>query len=53
MMFHRYANCSARFINSYAQGLSGPEASWASKEYHGHRTLPAEIVAELKESYKA
>ncbi|KAF9470805.1 hypothetical protein BDN70DRAFT_981143, partial [Pholiota conissans] len=48
----RYANRSARFIDAYSQGLSGPEASWANKKYHGHRTLPAEMAAEVKESYR-
>jgi hypothetical protein len=48
----RYANRAARFISAYSQGLSGPEAAWANKKYHGHRTLPPSIAAELKESYK-
>ncbi|KAF8967562.1 hypothetical protein BDZ97DRAFT_1903395 [Flammula alnicola] len=46
-----YANRSARFIDSYAQGLSGAEAAWANKKYHGHCTLPLEMVASLKNSY--
>ncbi|KAF9475716.1 hypothetical protein BDN70DRAFT_907999 [Pholiota conissans] len=46
----RYANRSARFIHAYSQGLSGPEASWANKKYHSHRTLPAEIAAEVKDT---
>ena len=35
----RYANHATRFIDSYTQGLSGPEAAWANKKYHGHCTL--------------
>ena len=48
--FLRYANHAARFIDSYAQGLSGPEAAWANKKYHGHCTL--HMTALLKKSYK-
>jgi hypothetical protein len=44
----RYANRSARFISAYDQGLSGAEAVWAGKKYHGHRTLPPTMVAEVK-----
>lgn len=40
----RFANRSARFIDSYAQGLSGAEAAWANRRYHGHRTLPPEMA---------
>jgi hypothetical protein len=47
----RYANCAARFIDSYAQGLSGPEAAWANKKYHGHHTLPPDMAASLKKLY--
>ncbi|KAF8967159.1 hypothetical protein BDZ97DRAFT_1656951, partial [Flammula alnicola] len=47
-----YANRAARFIDSYAQGLSGPEAAWANKKYHGHRTLPPDMTASLKKSYE-
>ncbi|TFK18795.1 hypothetical protein FA15DRAFT_602691, partial [Coprinopsis marcescibilis] len=39
------------FINAYAQGLTGPEAAWANKKYHGHRTLPPELVRKLKEEF--
>ena len=52
MYFSRYANRSARFIDAYAQGLSGPEVAWANRKYHGHRTLPPAIAADLKDSYK-
>ncbi|KIJ28737.1 hypothetical protein M422DRAFT_189388 [Sphaerobolus stellatus SS14] len=40
----RYANRSARFISAYSQGLTGAQAVWANKKYHGHRTLPPEMV---------
>lgn len=45
---HRYANRAARFISGYKYGLSGGEAAYATRKYHGHRTLPPEIVAEVK-----
>ena len=50
MMF-RYANRAAGFISAYAQNLSGPEAVWANRKYHGHHVLPPSILAELKKSY--
>ena len=43
-----YANRAARFISAYGQGLSGPEAAWANRKYHGHRTLPPEMATKLK-----
>ena len=39
----RYANRSARFIDGYRKGLTGAEAAWANRKYHGHRTLPPDI----------
>ena len=48
----RYANRSARFINAYSQGLSGPEAAWANRKYHGHRCLPPDILADLKKEFE-
>ena len=42
----RFANRAAQFISAYQQGLTGAEAAWANKRYHGHRTLPAELVAQ-------
>ena len=43
---------SARFINAYSQGLSGPEAAWANRKYHGHRCLPPDILADLKKEFE-
>ncbi|KIM88012.1 hypothetical protein PILCRDRAFT_62881 [Piloderma croceum F 1598] len=45
-----YANRSARFISAYSQGLSGGEAAWANRKYHGHRTLPSSMVAKVKKA---
>ena len=39
--FLRYANHAAKFIDSYTQGLSGPEATWANKKYHGDCNSPS------------
>jgi hypothetical protein len=47
-----YANRAARFISAYGQGLSGPEAAWANRKYHGHRTLPPEMATKLKKHEK-
>ena len=46
----RYANRSAHFISAYGQGLSGAQAVWANRRYHGHRTLPPELVAQVRQS---
>jgi hypothetical protein len=40
----RFANQSARFISAYDKGLSGAQAAWANKKYHGHHTLPPKWV---------
>ncbi|KAJ7181650.1 hypothetical protein C8R43DRAFT_1083839 [Mycena crocata] len=44
----RYANRSARFIHAYAEGLSGAQAAWANRRYHGHRTLPPDMLAKAR-----
>ena len=46
-----YANQAARFISAYGQGLSGPEAAWANRKYHSHRTLPLDMAEKLKKEY--
>ncbi|KAF8154659.1 hypothetical protein B0H34DRAFT_661116 [Crassisporium funariophilum] len=51
VQIRRYANRSARFISAYSQGLSGPKAAWANRKYHGHRTLPPCILADLKKEF--
>jgi hypothetical protein len=48
--FCRFADRSARFISAYRQGLSGAQAAWANKKYHGHRILPPDMVALVKET---
>ena len=48
----RYANRAARFISAYGQGLTGPEAAWANRKYHRHRTLPPDIALKLKKEHK-
>ncbi|KIJ42812.1 hypothetical protein M422DRAFT_170684, partial [Sphaerobolus stellatus SS14] len=40
----RYANRAARFLHAYSQGLTGTQAIWANRCYHGHRTLPPNMV---------
>ena len=45
-----YSNRSARFISAYRAGLTGSQAMWANQKYHGHRTLPPDIIAEVKRS---
>ena len=44
----RYANCSVQFISAYIQGLSGVDTAWVNKKYHGHHTLPPDMVKVAK-----
>ena len=34
-------------MDAYRKGLDGVQASWANKKYHGHHTLPADIMKKL------
>jgi len=45
----RFANQSAHFISAYRQGLSGAQAVWANKKYHGHYILPPDMITYMKE----
>ena len=45
-------NHVAWFISTYDQGLSSPEAVWANRKYHGHRTLPPEMATKLKDEHE-
>lgn len=50
LQIQRFANRSARFIDAYNARLSGTEAMWANRKYHGHRTLPPDMVTQLRQS---
>ncbi|KIJ53233.1 hypothetical protein M422DRAFT_242361 [Sphaerobolus stellatus SS14] len=45
-----FANQSARFMNAYQCGLTGSQAAWANKKYHGHRVLPNSILEDLEKA---
>jgi hypothetical protein len=45
---HRFANRAARFVSAYKEGLSGAQAAWANRKYHGHRTLPPQGILAAK-----
>ncbi|KAI0245324.1 hypothetical protein BJV78DRAFT_1277445 [Lactifluus subvellereus] len=45
-----FANQAACFILAYGEGLSGAQATWANRRYHGHHTLPPEMIAAAKAS---
>ncbi len=45
-----YTNQSAHFISTYHASLSGSQAMWTNQKYHGHYTLPPEIIGEVKHS---
>jgi hypothetical protein len=34
-------------MDAYEKHLSGKQAAWAAKKYHGHRVLPESILSEL------
>jgi hypothetical protein len=34
-------------MDAYRKGLSGKQATWASKKYYGHRVLPESILQDL------
>ncbi|KAF8527171.1 hypothetical protein BU17DRAFT_39904, partial [Hysterangium stoloniferum] len=44
-----FANQSARFINAYIKGLNHAQAVWANGKYHGHQTLPDNILRMFEE----
>ena len=46
----RFANRLAQFIHAYGGGLTGAQAAWANWKYHGHRTLPPELIMSVKSS---
>ncbi|KZT63047.1 hypothetical protein DAEQUDRAFT_681078, partial [Daedalea quercina L-15889] len=37
------------FMDAYCKGLTGKQALWATKKYHGHCLLPESTLAELDE----
>ncbi|PSR82186.1 hypothetical protein PHLCEN_2v6109 [Hermanssonia centrifuga] len=43
----RYARRSRRFMDAYMKGLSGKQAAWAIKKYHGHRVVSENILEEV------
>ncbi|KAF7299240.1 hypothetical protein MIND_00872700 [Mycena indigotica] len=45
LFMRRFVNRSHRFADGYFnKHLSGPEAAWAARKYHGHRTFPTEVL---------
>jgi len=43
-----YSIRSHRSMDGYYAGLDGPQAAWACRKYHGHRTLPPEALWEAR-----
>ncbi|KAL1669056.1 hypothetical protein GGF50DRAFT_44924 [Schizophyllum commune] len=50
LQIRRYANRSKRYIHAYSEGLTGAQAAWANRRYHGHRSLPPHVLAKVKAS---
>jgi hypothetical protein len=38
-------------MDAYRKGLTGTQAAWAAKKYHGHRVVPITILAELEKAH--
>jgi len=34
-------------MDAYRHGLDGPQAAWANRAYHGHRTFPQSLLTAL------
>ncbi|KAF8597418.1 hypothetical protein BDV93DRAFT_534547 [Ceratobasidium sp. AG-I] len=41
---HRFVTRSHRFVHAYRDGLSGAQAAWANKLYHGHHTITEAVM---------
>jgi hypothetical protein len=37
-------------MDAYRKGLSGKQAAWASKKYHGHHVLPESLMEDLEKA---
>ncbi|KIJ43044.1 hypothetical protein M422DRAFT_170411, partial [Sphaerobolus stellatus SS14] len=46
----KFSNRSVRFMDAYQRGLSGAQAVWANRKYHGHRVLPEKIMEDLEKA---
>ena len=40
-----------RAIQCYREGLIGPELDYAVRKYHGHRKIPSDQIALVKDEY--
>ena len=36
------------FMDAYIKGLSGKQAAWAGKKYHGHHLLSETLIKDLE-----
>lgn len=43
----RFFTRSMRFADAYRKGLTGEQASWAAKQYRGHRVIGANVFDKL------
>ncbi|KAJ4476525.1 hypothetical protein C8R41DRAFT_773631, partial [Lentinula lateritia] len=46
--FYSFAHQSRRFMDAYHRGLSGKQAAWAGKMYHGHCVLPDSLMKDME-----
>ncbi|KAJ7903933.1 hypothetical protein B0H13DRAFT_1621003 [Mycena leptocephala] len=49
-MNFRFCNRSLRYADSYAKGMNGREAAYATKIYHSHRSIPNDYLGDFEQS---
>nr|GAT58937.1 predicted protein [Mycena chlorophos] len=47
IFMRKYVTRAHRFGDGYLRGLTGTQAAWAAKRFHGHRVFPESILEML------
>jgi hypothetical protein len=50
LIYHPSAMQTVQLVHGL--GLTGPEAAWANRKYHGHRALPPDMALKLKKEHE-
>ncbi|KAJ3927036.1 MAG: hypothetical protein NXY57DRAFT_904603 [Lentinula lateritia] len=45
---HQFHHTMFNQLDAYHRGLSGKQAAWAGKMYHGHYVLPDSIMKDIE-----
>ena len=51
-LVRKAARCCFRYASGYKEGMTGPLLDYAVKQYKGHRAIPANSYAIIKESFE-